>query len=105
MHAYIDNVHCKLLHVHDTAPAEVLDCFLHRLHPFVHAQVLVADPNTLVHAALLAERVAGAYSEAARNGPQPMDLGAMQGSGIGVAYHRSGQANGTCTGHGQGGQS
>ena len=105
MCAYLDNFHCKLLHVHDTAHAEVLDCFLHGLHPSVHEQVLVADLNISVHAALIAERVAGAYGEAARNGPQPTDLGAVQGSGIGVAYHGARQANGTCTGHGQGGQS
>ena len=46
--------------------------------------MLVADPNIFVHAALLAERVARAHGEAARNGPQPMDLGTVQGSGIGL---------------------
>ena len=56
------------------------------------------------HAALLAEHVAGAHGEAAHDEPQPMDLGAMQNSGMGVAYHEAKQANGTCTGHGQGGQ-
>ena len=105
MYAYVDKFHCKLLHVHDTAPVEVLDCFLCGLHPSVQAQVLVADPSTFVHAALIAECVAGAHGEAACNGPQPMDLGAVQGSGIEVAYHGARQANGTCTGHGQGGQS
>ena len=65
MCAYIDNFHCKLLYVHDTALAEVLDFFLHGLHPSVHAQVLVADPNTFSHAVLLAERMAGAHGEAA----------------------------------------
>ena len=105
MCAYIDNFCHKLLHVHDTAPVEVLDCFLHRLHPSVRAQVLVADPNTFAHTALLAKCVVGAHGKAARNGPQPMDLGAVQGSGIGVAYHGARQANGTRTGHGQGGQS
>ena len=34
-----------------------------------------------------------------------MDLGAVQGSSMGVAYHGARQANGTCIGHGQGGQS
>ena len=69
MHAYVDNFCCKLLHVHDTAPAEVLDHSFYGLNPFVFAQVLVADPNTFAHAALLAERVAGAHGKAACNGP------------------------------------
>ena len=90
--------------MHDTAPAEVLDCFLHGLHPSVHAQVLVADLSTFAQAELIVDCVAGAHGEAARNGPQPMDLGAVQGSSIGVAYHEARQANDTCTGHGQGGQ-
>ena len=50
MRAYVDNFCCKLLHMHDTAPAEVLDHFLHGLHPSVHTQVLVADPSTFAHA-------------------------------------------------------
>ena len=99
----VDNFDRKLLHMHNTAPAEVLDHFLCGLHPSVHAQVLVFGPNTFAHEVLLAERVAGAHGEAARNGPQPMDLHAVQGSGIGVAYHGARQANGTRTGHGQGG--
>ena len=86
--------------MHDTAPVEVLDCFLHRLHLSVYAQVLVANPNTFAYAALLVEHVAGAHSEVARNGPQLMDLGAVQGGGMGVAYHGASQANGTRTGHG-----
>ena len=105
MHAYIENFHCKLLYVHDTASAEVLDCFFHGSSPAVRAKVLVADPNTFTHTALLAKRVAGAHGEAARNGPQTMDLGAVQGSSMGVAYHGARQANATRTGHGQGGQS
>ena len=105
MCAYVDNFSCKLIHMHDTAPAEVLDCFLHGLHPSVRTQVLVANPNTFMHAVLIAKRVAGAHGKAARNGSQPMDLGAVQGSSIGVAYHGARQANGTRTGHGQGGQS
>ena len=102
MHAYVDNFYRKLLHVHDTAPAEVLDCFLHGLHPSVRAQMLVADPSTFICAELIEEREAGAHGKAACNGPQPMDLGAVQGSGIGVAYHGARQANSTRTGHGQG---
>ena len=105
MHAYVLNFHCKLLHVHNTAPTEVVDHILHELNPSVHAQVLVANPNTFEHAALLAEYLAGFHCKAPRNGPQPMDPGAMQSSGMGVAYHRARQANGTCTRHGQGGQS
>ena len=105
MHAYIDNFCQKPVHVYDTAPEEVLDCVFCELNPSVHAQVLVADPSTFSHAVLIAERVAGGHGEAARNGPQPMDLGAVQGSSIGVAYHGARQANGTYTGHGQGEQS
>ena len=104
VHAYVDNFCHKLLYVHDTAPAEVLDCFLCGLNPSVSAQVLVADPNTFVCAALLAKYMSRAHGKAARNGPQPMDLGAVQGSGIGVAYHGARRANGTRTGHSQGGQ-
>ena len=104
MHAYVDNFCHKLLHVHNSAPSEVLYRFLHGLHPFVCAQVLFADPSIFLRAVLIADRVAGALGEAARNGPQPMDLGAVQGSSIGVAYHGARQANGTRTGHGQGGQ-
>ena len=91
--------------MHDIAPTEVLDCFLYGLHPSVYAQVLVADPNIFTWATLLAECVARAHGDAARNGPQPMDLGTVQGSGMGVAYHGARQANGTSTGHGHGGQS
>ena len=54
-----------------------------------------------MHAALLAECIAGAHGEAASNGPQPMDLGTVQVSGMGVAYHGARQANGTHTVHGQ----
>ena len=85
MGGYVDNFHCTLFHMYDTAPVEVLDCYLHGLHPSVCMQVLVANPNIFAHAALLAEHVAVAYGEATHNGPQPMDLGALQGSGIGVA--------------------
>ena len=67
--------------------------------------MLVGDPNTFARAVHLAERVSGAHGKAARNGPQPMDLGAVQGRSIGVAYHGARQANGTNTGHGQGEQS
>ena len=95
----------KLLYVCNTAPVEVLDCFLCGLHPSVCAQVLVAAPSTFACAALIVERVAGAHGKTACNCPQPMDLGAMQGNGIGVAYHGARQANGTRTGHGQGRQS
>ena len=63
--------------MHDTAPPEVLDCFLHRLQPSVHIQVLVTNPSICVHAALLAGRVAGAHGKAACSGPKPMDLGVM----------------------------
>ena len=105
VHAYVDNFFCKLLHMHNTAPVEVLNHFLRGLHSSMHAQVLVSGPNTFSHAALLAEHVAGAHGEAARNGSKPMDLGAMQGSNIGVAYHGAWQANDTRTGHSQGGQS
>ena len=89
----------------DTAPAEVLDHFFHGLHPSVCMQVLVANPNIFMNAALLAEHMAVAHGKAAGNGPQPMDLGAVQGSSVGVAYHGARQANGTRTGHSQGGQS
>ena len=41
---YVDDFRRKLLHVNDSAPAEVLDCFVRGLSAPVHAQVLVADP-------------------------------------------------------------
>ena len=40
---YVDDFRRKLLHVHNAAPAEVLDCFVHGLSEPVRAQVLVAD--------------------------------------------------------------
>ena len=40
----MDDFHRKLLHVHDAAPAEVLDHFVRGLSAPVRAQVLVADP-------------------------------------------------------------
>ena len=85
MYAYLDNFHCKLLHMHNTMPAKVLDHFLYGLHLSVHMQVFIADPNTFVYAAFLAEHMRGAHGEATCNGPQLMDLGAVQGSSMGVA--------------------
>ena len=41
---YVDDFRRKLLHVHDAAPAEVLDRFVRGLSAPVRAQVLVADP-------------------------------------------------------------
>ena len=69
-----DNFCCKLLHVHDTVPAEVLDYIFSRLKSSIHMQVLVADSSTFAYAALLAEGVAEAHGETAHNGPQSMDL-------------------------------
>ena len=40
----MDDFRRKLLHVHDAAPAEVLDRFVGGLSAPVRAQVLVADP-------------------------------------------------------------
>ena len=40
----MDDFRRKLLHVHNAAPAEVLDRFVRGLSAPVHAQVLVADP-------------------------------------------------------------
>ena len=45
--------------------------------------MLVSDPQTFESAALLAERMAGAYFKAAHSGPTPMDLGAIDSNGIG----------------------
>ena len=70
--------------MHDSAAVEVLDHFLHGLQPFVCVQVLFANPSTLTHVALLTELVARAHGKATYNGPQPMDLGAVHGSGMGV---------------------
>ena len=67
-------------------------------------QVLVANPSTFAYAALLAKHVAGAHGEVVCNGPHPMDLGAVQGGGMGVTYYGARQGNSTHTGQGQGGQ-
>ena len=40
----MDDFRRKLLHVHNAAPAEVLDRFVRGLSTPVRAQVLVADP-------------------------------------------------------------
>ena len=105
MCACIDKFYCKRLYMHNSAPAEVLDCFLCGLQPSVCTQVLFANPSTFARAALLAEYIVGAHGEAAHNGPQPMDLGAVQGSSMGVTSHGARQGNGTHTGQGQGEQS
>ena len=69
--------------MHDAAPEEVLDRFIRGLQASIPAQVLVADPQTLDRAALLAERVAGAHREAAHSSQTPMDLGAVHGNANG----------------------
>ena len=87
--AYVDAFRRALLHVRDAAPAEALDCFLVGLAADVCRQVLVADPQDLEHAALMAEHVAGARGVApcdvgahgsGSSQHMPMDLGAMYGS-------------------------
>ena len=105
MLAYVDKFYCKLFHVHHTASTDVLDYFLYGLQSSMHVQVLVSNPSTFTYAALLAERVAGAHGKAACNGPQPMDLGAVQCSGKGVTYHVARQGNSTRTGQGHSGHS
>ena len=88
VHAYVDAFRRALLHVHNAAPAKVLDSFLAGLAADVCCQVLVADPQDFERAALMAEHVAGAGGEAPRgvgshsNGSNqhvPMELGAMYG--------------------------
>ena len=76
------------------------------LSPSIRAQVLVVDPQSFARAALLAERVAGAHGEAARNVLHPMDLDTAQGTSN--TYHsippKQPPRNGQPQGQGAGGQ-
>ena len=74
----MDAFRWALLHIHNAAPAEVLDRFLVGLAANVHCQVLVTDLQDFELVALLAERVAGAGGQA------PRGVGAHGGSS---SYH------------------
>ena len=63
---YMDNFCCCLLSEAKTAPAEVLDQFLHGLAPEVRRQVLVQQPMDFETAELVAECLGGAMGEASR---------------------------------------
>ena len=87
---YAEQFRRKVLHLQDAAPFEMLDYFLLGLAPEVRTQVLVQDPYNFDCAILVAERVLGAHIEAPRGGPtdtgpEPIDLGAIGGSPLGVA--------------------
>ena len=104
MRINVDNFCHKLLHVHDIAPTEVLDHFLHGLQPSMRAQVLIACASIFACAAILAKHIAGAHGKAACNGPQLIDLGSVQGSSMGVTYYGVRQGNCTRTEQGHSGQ-
>ena len=88
MRAYVDDFRRALLHVHDAAPAEILDRFLRGLQPTVRQHMLVAAPTDFVAACLVAEHVAGAAGEPARAG-----LAAPPSSGGGYAPMELGTLN------------
>ena len=74
MQIYVDLFRWRLLHVHDAAPAELLNRFIRGLQASIPAQVLVADPQTFKRAALLEERVDGVHGEAARSSPKQPNI-------------------------------
>ena len=55
MQVFVDTFRYKSLHIHNAAPAEVLDRFTGGLSVAVYAQSLVTNPQDFDHAVLLAE--------------------------------------------------